>query len=208
MPRSKRYKKGGPMQEHGGIISYQLDRQADIFTPREARAEYARLRREANRRMDVLRRSEFSKLPAVKNRPKEFGALPSGATEQQVRKQLYDVARYLNLRTSSLKGARAAQREWTAAMQGAGFDFVNKQNAAEFAQFLGDVQRKYGSKTYSSEQIGELYKTAKTKRVKIDTIKNSFDFWAEHQKELEAAPRSNETISADKMAERIGLKID
>ena len=208
MPRSKRYKKGGPLQEHGGIISYQLDMQADIFTPSEARAEYARLRREANRRLEVLRRSEFAKLPAVANRPKEFGALPKGATEQQVRKQLYDVARYLNLRTSSLKGAREAQRDWTASMQGAGFDFVNKQNAAEFAQFLGDVQKKYGKKMYSSEQIGELYKTAKTKRVSVNTIKESFDFWAEHQKELEAAPRSNETISADKMAERIGLTID
>lgn len=208
MPRSKRYRKGGPLQQHGGILSYQLDMQADIFTPSEARAEYARLRREANRRLEVLRRSEFAKLPAVANRPKEFGALPKEASEQQVRKQLYDVARYLNLRTSSLKGAREAQREWIEAMHAKGYDFINKKNVVEFANFLGDVQRKYGKGTYSSEQIGDVYTVAKTKRVDVKTVIRSFDFWAENYKALLFAPRSNETISADKMAERIGLTID
>ena len=208
MPRSKRYRKGGPLQEHGGIISYQLDMQAQMFTPKEARAEYARLRREANRRMEVLQRSEFAGLASISNRPGSFGALPAGASESQVRKQLYDVARFLNLRTSSLKGARAAQRDWIESMHGAGYDFVNKQNAVEFAKFLGEVQQKYGKKTYSSNQIATLYETAKTKRVDVETVKDRFAFWMEHKGELEAAPRSNATISAEKMAERIGLTID
>lgn len=211
--RSSRYKKGGPLREHGGIFSYQLDVQADIFTPKEARAEYARLRREANRRLEVLRRSEFAGWPAVRNRPSDFEALPKGLDEEHVRKALYDVARFLNLRTSSLKGARESMREWIESMQGKydarkkkfPFDFVNSSNAKEFAQFLGDVQTKYGKKTYSSEQIAQIYKTAKDKWVDIETIKDSFDFWAVYKRKFAKTKRANQTISAEQMAKRMKM---
>lgn len=208
MPRSSRYKKGGPLREHGGIMSYDLDMQADVFTLKQARAEYARLRREANRRLETLRRSEFAKLPSVANRSDPYAALPAGAPEQLVRKQLYDVARFLNLRTSSVQGAKRAMRDWTEAMQGQGFDFVNKSNAIDFARFMGHVQERYGKKAYSSEQIGRMYKAARDKRVDPETIKNDFDWWILHVDDLESEKRSNETISGEAMAERMGLTID
>lgn len=209
MPRSSRYKKGGPLREHGGIMAYELDFQADFFTPSEVRAEYARLRREANRRLETLRKSEFAKIPSVANRPNPYGALPRDMPEQQARKALYDVARFLNLRTSSLQGAKKAMRDWTTTMQGkAGFEFVNENNAIDFARFLGDVQQKYGKKVYTSEQIGELYKTARTKRIDPETMKDDFAFWQENIKKLQSAKRSNKTISSEEMAERLNLKID
>lgn len=81
-------------------------------------------------------------------------------------------------------------------------------SAIDFARFMGHVQERYGKKAYSSEQIGRMYKAARDKRVDPETIKNDFDWWILHVDELEAEKRSNETISGEAMAERMGLTID
>lgn len=207
MARSHRYNKGGPLK--GGSISlYRLDVQAEAFTPREARAEYARLRREANRRLEVLGRSEFANLPAVTNRPQGFGALPRTASEQQVRKQLYDVARYLNLRTSSLQGAKRSRREFVESMQEAGYDWINERNAADFGRFMGAVQKHKAARGYDSDQIAELFHTAVEKRIDTKTLAADFEFWLEHEQELSEAPRAQSITSSAAFAERIGLTID
>lgn len=205
MARSHRYNKSGPLK--GGISSYRLDMQAMVFDEREARAEYARLRREANRRLEVLGRSEFKNLPAYQNRS-EYAALPKTASERDVRKQLYDVARFLNLKTSSLQGAKRSRREFVESMQEAGYDWINENNAADFGKFMGAVQKHKEAKGYDSDQIAELYHTAKEKRIDTQTLADDFEFWLDHQSELEEAPRSNSTISSEDFAARIGLSID
>lgn len=205
MARSKRYNKTGPLQ--GGIMSYRLDMQAQVFTPSEARAEYARLRREANRRLEVLGRSEFANMPAYQNRG-NYEALERGASEREVRKALYDVARFLNLKTSSLQGARRSRREFVESMHEAGYDWINASNAADFGKFMGAVQKHKEAKGYDSDQIAELFHTARNKRIDTDTLAADFEFWLDHINELEEAPRSNSTISSEDFAERIGLSID
>lgn len=207
MARSHRYNKRGPLKG-GGISLYRLDVQAEAFTPREARAEYARLRREANRRLEVLGRSEFANLPAVTNRPQGFGALPRTASEQQIRKQLYDVARYLNLRTSSLQGAKRAQRDFVETMREHGYDFINRKNAAAFGRFMGAVQKHKAAKGYDSDQLVTLFETAYGKFIDTATLANDFEFWLQHTDELESAPAAPSMTSSEAFAGRIGLKID
>ncbi len=207
MARYHRYNKGGPLKG-GNIVMYRLDVQAEAFTPREARAEYARLRREANRRLEVLGRSEFANLPAVTNRPQGFGALPRTASEQQIRKQLYDVARYLNLRTSSLQGAKRAQRDFIGTMREHGYDFVNKKNAAALGRFMGAVQKHKAAKGYDSDQLVTLFETAYGKFIDTSTLANDFEFWLQHMDELESAPAATSMTSSEAFAERIGLTID
>ena len=207
MARSHRYNKRGPLKG-GSIALYRLDVQAEAFTPREARAEYARLRREANRRLEVLGRSEFANLPAVKNRPQGFGALSRTASEQQIRKRLYDVARYLNLRTSSLQGAKRAQHAFIETMKEHGYDFVNKKNAAALGRFMGAIQKHKEAKGYDSDQIVKLFKTAYGKFIDTSTLENDFEFWLQHMDELESAPAAPSMTSSEAFAERIGLTID
>lgn len=205
MPRPKRYNKSGPLK--GGISNYRLDRQAQAFTPAEARAEYARLRREANRRLDVLRSRGMGNLEAVRNRPGEFAALDRNAAEREVRKSLADVARFLNLKTSSFQGARKSRRQFVESMQEAGYDWVNEANADEFGRFMGAVQKQKAAKGYDSEQIAELFHTAKEKRIDSKTLAEDFEFWLENQEALESAPRSGKIISSAEFAERLGLEL-
>lgn len=205
MPRPKRYNKSGPLK--GGISNYRLDNQAQAFTPAEARAEYSRLRREANRRLDVLRSRGYGNMEAVRNRPGDFEALARDASEREVRKALADVARFVNLKTSSYQGALKSRRQFVESMHEAGYDWVNAGNADEFGRFMGAVQKQKAAKGYDSEQIAELFHTAKEKRIDTKTLANDFEFWMENQEALEAAPRSARTISSEAFAERIGLEL-
>lgn len=205
--RSSRYNKGGPLKGEG-ITNYRLDAQAMTFTPQEARAEYARLRREANRRLEVLGRSDFAKLPGVQRAAGGFAALPRTASEKQIRKQLYAVARYLNQRTSSLQGAKRAQRAFIESMREHGYTFVNKRNAAALGRFLGAVQKHKEAKGYDSDQLVTLFETAHGKFIDTSTLEDDFKFWLQHMDELKSAPAAKTITSSEKFAKRIGLEIE
>ena len=92
-------------------------------------------------------------------------------------------------------------------MHEAGYDWVNASNADEFGRFMGAVLKQKAAKGYDSEQIAELFHTAKEKRIDTKTLANDFEFWIENQEALEAAPRSVRTISSEAFAERIGLEL-
>lgn len=205
--RPQRYSKAGPLKGRG-VDPYRPDQSAFNFTTSEARAEYARLRREANRRLETLRRSEYANMPAVRNRPAEYEALPKNASEREIRAALYDVARFVGLKTSSLQGARRATREALQTMQEHGYTFLNKNNIRDFQEFMGEVSKHKAAKGLPSDDIVDMWRQARDKRIDTKSLARRFDFWLEHRDKLAEAPRSHSTVSADDMAKRIGLKID
>lgn len=199
--RSHRYNTQSQLKG-GSLGRYYVSESAHYFTPQEARAEYARLRREANRRLEVLRRSEFANIKAVTNRPDDYAALPRGVDEKEVRAALFDVARFISLKTSSLKGARAARREWIESMHRAGYDWVNASNADAFGRFLGAVQESDAASGYDSGDkagYGGLFRLAQRKNIDPKSMAADFEYWMEHRQELEKAPRmrSNTPVSSD-----------
>ena len=197
--RSHRY--NTQSQLIGGSLGKYYVNNPKPFTLQEARAEYARLRREANRRLEVLRRSEFANIKAVTNRPDDYAALPRGMDETEVRAALFDVARFISLKTSSLKGARAARREWIESMHRAGYDWVNASNADAFGRFLGAVQESDAASGYDSGDkagYGGLFRLAQRKNIDPKSMAADFQYWMEHRQELENAPRmrSNTPVSS------------
>lgn len=198
--RSHRY--NTQSQLIGGSLGKYYVNNPKPFTLQQARAEYARLRREANRRLEVLRRSEFANIKAVTNRPDDYAALPRGASEKDVRAALFDVARFISLKTSSLKGARAARREWIESMHRAGYDWVNASNAEAFGRFLGAVQESDAASGYDSgdkEGYSGLFRLAQRKNIDPQSMADDFEYWMKHRQELEKAPkaRSDTPVSSD-----------
>lgn len=199
--RSHRYNTQSQLKG-GGLHAYYVTNSAQYFTPQEVRAEYARLRREANRRLEVLRRSEFANIKAVTNRPNDYAALPKGIDEKEARAALFDVARFISLKTSSLKGARASHREWIESMHKSGYDWVNEKNADAFGRFLGAVQESEAASGYDSgDKTGYsgLFRLAQKKNIDPKDMAADFQYWMEHRKELENTPRmrSNTPVSSD-----------
>lgn len=179
----------------GGMYNYEPANSAFVFTPKEARAEYARLRKIANRRLERLGASEFANSRTYQNWSSGFEALPPDAPERDVRKALYDVGRFVNLKTSSISGSRKAQAEFIKTMHERGYGFINKNNAAKFGEFMREVKTHSTYKGYDSERVAELFGTLTYKRIDQEDAAKYFEFWLEHEDLLDESPRSNHTVS-------------
>lgn len=190
----------------GGMYNYEPANSAFVFTPKEARAEYARLRKIANRRLERLGASEFANSRTYQNWSSGFEALPPDAPERDIRKALYDVGRFVNLKTSSVSGARKAQAEFIETMHERGYDFVNKSNAQEFGEFMRDVKTHKTYKGYDSERVVMLFGKLKEKRIDTKDAAEYFEYWMKHQNQLDQAPRSNKTVSSKEFAKLRGLQ--
>ena len=184
----------------GGMYNYEPANSAFVFTPKEARAEYARLRKIANRRLERLGASEFANSRTYQNWSSGFEALPPDAPERDIRKALYDVGRFVNLRTSSVSGSRAARDEFVRTMNERGYDFVNKSNAQEFGEFMRDVKTHKTYKGYDSERVAMLFGKLKEKRIDTKDAAEYFEYWMKHQNQLDQVPRSNKTVSSKEFA--------
>ena len=185
------------------LYLYEVTVSAQVFTLREARREYARLRKEANRKIKALGRSEFSNLRSYKNYREGFAALPKNAREGDVRKALYEVARFTSLKTSSVSGAREARRKFVETMQSEGYGFINERNAAEFGEFMKEVKTHQDYRGRDSDHLANLYKTAKEKRIDPLSLAENYEKWYDNEKAYNSASRSRETQSFDQFMERV-----
>lgn len=219
MPRPRHYRTTGPLI--GGFETYSSENVKANFTPAQARAEYARLRREANRRIEVLKRSRYANLPSVKNRPDSYPPLPEGSSETDY-KMLTNVAEFLSLKTSSLKGARAAT--WAAldtlkkqtavrinkrgkAVEYHPYGFLNRSNILDFQEYMGEVSEHKLQKGYDYDDILGMFKLAQDKNIDPKDIAKHFKFWLEHREELKDAAAAAETVSGAAFAAEMGLHV-
>lgn len=151
-----------------------------VFTEKEARAEYARLRHSANERIAALQRHGYGDVNSLRRFPKSFESA-RGASEKQVRKMLSDVAHFMDLQTTSLRGIQRQQRNMIDALQDRGYDFINKGNVQAFGRFMDAAKRHYGSKkSYDSEQIVELFRDYEEEILaRQDEMETFFEEWEE-----------------------------
>lgn len=184
------------------IRNYDLSVQADIFTLKEARKEYSKLRSIARKRLERMSRSEFAGSTTYKNWESGFETLENLGKERDLRKALYDVARFLNIKTSTITGARKSQAEFVKTMQEMGYTWVNRQNAQQFGEFMREVKKHEDYKGRDSEQLVELFRTAKEKRIDPQSLAKNYERWFENEKKFEAAPRTNQIISFEEFIER------
>lgn len=189
----------------GGMYNYEVANSAFVFTLQEARAEYARLRKIANRRLERLGASEFATGTTYQNWSSGFEALPKDAPERDIRKALYDVGRFVNLKTSSVTGARAAQQRFIESMHERDYDFINKNNAQQFGEFMKEVKTHKSYKGYDSERVANLFGKIKEKRISPEDAAKNFEYWLRHENKLDAAPRSTRELSSKEFAKLRGL---
>ena len=162
-------------QEGKKIFDYFPEIARSKMTKREARAEYARLRKIANRRLEALMR-HYPKSEVAKRYRKGFAPLGRAERSSRIYKKLYEVARYLNTATGSVSGQRTARKKQLETLREHGYTFVNKKNLDEFNEFWRTVRAHGGSAVDGqSETIAELF--AKAKKAKLDpqTVAKAFE---------------------------------
>ena len=124
-----------------------------FFSDKEARAEYARLRKIANRRIARMEKAGYGNSRVMKRFGGGFQSM-RGAKIEDVREQLGDVAYFFERKTSSVTGQRAARRKFIETMHELGYDFINSENAGRFGDFMEAAKQHYGNRNaFDSNQI-------------------------------------------------------
>ena len=170
----------------GGLSSslYQPGMSENLFSDREARAEYARLRKVANRRIARMEKAGYGSSAIMRRYGGGFESL-RGASAAAIRERLGDVASFLEKKTSSVTGQRRAVQRFVETMQELGYDFINKKNADRFGRFMEAAKRHYGNKkAFDSEQIISLFEQAEQKKIAPEIVAENFDYWT---KQMDAA---------------------
>lgn len=182
---------------------YDIDIAPTFLNLKEARAEYVRLAKAANKRIQRIRESEYSASAAAQRQM--FGSVKALKTERQVYAALQQVARFTSQKTSSISGIKEVEKKQLETMREMGYTFLNKGNIHEFGEFMKQVRKHANVKNLQgvSDRIVNLFKEAKRKRIDTQTLAKDFQFWLDHETELDTMKRSNTTMSSDEARERI-----
>lgn len=175
---------------------------AETLTLSQVRSEYSRLSRIARQRLSRFRGSD-RELDIYKNNVGEFPLLSELQTNEELLRRLSRVARFLSSERSSISGVRKWERENIETLHEHGYDFVNRSNFREFADFMEAARNDLTERQYDSERVAELFGELQRKRVDTDTIRDDFAYWLDHEKELSEIKRQPKGTSADKMRKAI-----
>lgn len=153
------------------------------MSKKEARAEYARLRKIANRRLEALTRN-YPKSEVARRYRKGFKPLERFEKSTRIFKKLYEVARYLNMATGSVSGMRAVRKKQLETLHRHGYTFVNKRNLDEFNEFWREVRTHSAYSEAMSEQVVEQFGKAKKAKIDPQTVARNFEKYLEKDSPL------------------------
>lgn len=170
---SNRFKSGLSLQD------YYPEAARNVFTPAEARREYNRLRRLANKRLEALQR-RYPASSMAREYAAGFPALGSDG-DRRLYQRLYRVARFMSSKLGSVTGMRQYRKRMIASLHEAGYDFINERNFDAFTDFMDEVKTHRSYSDYASEEIVELFGEAVEKNADPVSIAEAFEYWLDRE---------------------------
>ena len=162
---------------------------AETLSPSEVRSEYRRLSRIARQRIAALERQGYSFTETYKNNVGQYPEISSLKNQKDVERHLSRVARLLSGKLSSVTALRQYERESIETLHERGYDFVNRSNFRQFAEYMDSLKELAKERQYGSVRIAELFGVAKRKGISPDELKEDFDYWYENAEKLKEQPR-------------------
>lgn len=161
------------------LTDYYPEAARNVFTPDEARREYNRLRRLANKRLEALQR-RYPASSMAREYAAGFQALGSDG-DRRLFQRLYRVARFMSSKLGSVTGMRQYRKRMIASLHEAGYDFVNESNFDAFTDFMAEVKTHRSYSDYASEEIVELFGEAVEKNADPVSIAEAFEYWLDRE---------------------------
>lgn len=160
-------------------------RNADVWTDRNIRQEYSRLRDISQKRLKRLAVSEPESYAYRENIGKY--APVRELTTEEARALLPELARFIAAKTSTVTGIRRQREKAVKTLQAQGFA-VTKENIKLFGQYMQTWRetqngRKRGLVT--SGEAAESYEFFEKSGIELDEIKDRFNKWVKSQDKLE-----------------------
>lgn len=150
----------------------------------DARKEYQRLRRAAEKRLNRLRNSEFSDIDILQYRKNGFKPVSQIKSMAQLGSALSDVKGFLDSRRTSVTGLRKIEKQTLATLHANGYSFVNKDNLKKFGEFMEAARIKAQQFLWPSDRVAEMYEAAERKNIPPEQLLKDFDYWRKNVEAL------------------------
>lgn len=155
----------------------------------EARKEYQRLRRIAQKRLARFKGTQYEDTEVYKNRAIKHPFKPSSAIKdvRSLQAALSDVRGFLDSERSTITGLKRIDKRTVATLQANGYTFVNMGNIKAFGEFMEAARIKAGRRMFASDRVAELYDAAERKKIPPEQLLKDFEYWRKNVEELSSS---------------------
>lgn len=167
----------------------------------EARKEYQRLRRIAQKRLARFEGTQYEDTEVYKNRAIKHPFKPSSELKdvRSLQAALSDVRGFLDSERSTISGLKRIDKKAVATLQANGYTFVNMGNIKAFGEFMEAARIKAGRHMFASDRVAEMYEAAEKKKIPPEQLLKDFEYWRKNVEELNSSrvSRKEGTTAAD-----------
>lgn len=155
----------------------------------EARKEYQRLRRIAQKRLARFEGTQYEDTEIYKNRAIKHPFKPSSKLKdvRALQAALSDVRGFLDSERSSISGLNRIDKKTVSTLQANGYTFVNMGNIKAFGEFMETARIKAGWRMFASDRVAELYDAAERKKISPEQLLKDFEYWRKNVEELNSS---------------------
>lgn len=154
------------------------------------RKEYTRLRNIAKRRQRNLEKAGFDRTYAYKFAKGRISFAPQKSlTLRDLKYELYDLTEYIENQRSTVRQAKAAALRQIAALQAAGYTYIDTiDKLFDFTDFMEYSRALKSGRTVGSDVVAEKFREYEKQEKAPDEIRGEFSKWLEREeKEKEKA---------------------
>lgn len=152
----------------------------------EARKEYQRLRRIAQKRLARFVGTQYEDTDVYKNRAIKYPFKPSSQLKdvRSLQAALSDVRGFLDSDRSTITGLKRIDKKTISSLHANGYTFVNMGNIKAFGEFMEAARIKAGGRMFASDRVAELYDAAERKKIPPEQLLKDFEYWRKNVEEL------------------------
>lgn len=155
----------------------------------EARKEYQRLRRIAQKRLARFAGTQYEDTEVYKNRAIKHPFKPSSSIKdvRSLQAALSDVRGFLDSERSTIRGLKRIDKRTVATLQANGYTFVDMSNIKAFGEFMEAARIKAGRRMFASDRVADMYEAAEKKRIPPEQLLKDFEYWRKNVEELNSS---------------------
>lgn len=154
----------------------------------ELRKEFRKLRKEAKKRIEELKESEFADSKILENKEYLYEDVSNMTKDELVRYTAY-TASFLASDLSTVQGQQTRLDNAIEKFHDLGYKNINKDNFKSFAQYMADLQPFIAAHIVGSETAVDLYDTAIEEDVS-NLKRNLTSFLSEQSKKIKDMSKS------------------
>jgi hypothetical protein len=164
---------------------------AKTLTDKELRKEYSRLRSIARKRLERFEGTEWTDTQVFQLNAGMYKPIKDIKSDRELRHLFSQVARFVDAETGSVSGLEKQRKTAVKTLNDRGYDFINKNNYREFAEFMEYARISNLNRMFDSKRLAEFYEATEKQNLSKEELRKAFRTWTRKQKKLKKIQNIN-----------------